>query len=119
MTEKHVTLDEFMENVKPGGVVGRKSMLDDYADEIKTLRKRRYTIDQICEYLQQAHGLEAKRATVATYLNRKLKQSRRKADARPENQADAHHTEPTPEPKTPSKTRKADIESGADEFLDN
>lgn len=70
MTERS-DLDDFMAENKPAGDAGRKSMLDDYASDIATLRKKRYTIDQICLYLKQKKSVDAKRSTVATFLNRK------------------------------------------------
>ncbi len=115
-----VTLELYMEEVKPGGVVGKRSMLDDYADELKTLRKRKYTIDQICDYLKKAHGVDAKRATVATYLNRKAKTKRKTEQAAIESQA-PQATEATAAnqelPKQKVQTVKQDVETGPDEFM--
>lgn len=130
MSEK-VTLESYMEEVKPGGVIGKRSMLDDYAEELKTLRKRKYTIDQICDYLKKAHGVDAKRATVATYLNRKAKakaeldsgtkvKPKRKVEQSAVESQTPQATETTAaEQELPKPTRKTDVESGPEEFMND
>lgn len=107
-------LESFMDEVKPGGDAGRKSVLDDYASDIAALRKRRYTIDQICLYLKQKKNLDAKRSTVASFINRKSAKKARTAQQHPEHpaQTSAPVQEEKPGAKTEPKTPPLDAEPG-------
>lgn len=67
-----IDLETFMREEKPNGDRGgRRSYLDLYETEIKTLRKNKYTMEQIIRYMKLAFGLDVKPATLSSFLNRK------------------------------------------------